>query len=111
MGWAVVFVNALAAMVGSFTAWRRTNPWLAMQLISLGHAAVVLTGILGLILLTQVPEPRDPLHARVYGPVMVIAIIYGYSSRTDDARRTLIVFSLIAAMIAGMGLRAVQTGV
>jgi hypothetical protein len=83
--------------------------WFA-QVLQMSHTLVALTGILGVALLLDGSRPNDPLHARVYGPFMVVAIIAAYGYRTSDATRNVRVFAVSALIVLALGLRAVATG-
>lgn len=87
----------------------REGRWFA-QLLQMSHTLVALTGILGAALLLDGNRPSDPLHARVYGPFMVVAIIAAYGYRTGDAVRNVRVFAVSALIVLALGLRAVATG-
>lgn len=80
------------------------------QVLQMSHTLVVLVGILGVVLLLQGGSPDDPLHARVYGPFMLVAIIAAYGYRTEDAARNVRVFAVSALVILALGLRAFVTG-
>jgi hypothetical protein len=80
------------------------------HMLQLTHTLVLATGLIGLVLLVEGHTLSDPLHARVYGPFMVVAIIASYSYRTKDPRRNVIVFAVGALIILALGLRALATG-
>ena len=87
----------------------REGRWFA-QVLQMSHTLVVLTGILGLALLLDGGHPDDPLHARVYGPFMLVAIIAAYGYRTSDAARNVRVFAAASLIVLALGLRAIATG-
>jgi hypothetical protein len=93
------------AQAGSSTEAR----WFA-QLLQLSHTLVLAVGVLGLALLLEGHRIGDPLHVRVYGPFMLVAIVAAYGYRTGDARRNIIVFACASLVIAALGLRAFTTG-
>lgn len=80
------------------------------QLLQLSHTLVIATGLLGLGLLIGNDRPDDPLHARVYGPFMVVAIVAAYGYRTGNAARNVRVFAVTSLVILALGLRAFVTG-
>ena len=81
------------------------------QLLALSQSAVFACGLLGLVLLARAGSgPDDPLHSRVYGPFMVLAIIAAYGFRTGDARWNTRVFAITSLFVAGLGVRAFYTG-
>jgi hypothetical protein len=79
------------------------------QLLQLSHTLVLATGLLGLLLLGHEHQPKDPLHVRVYGIFMVLAIVAAYGYRTPDARRNVRVFAITSLVIFALALRAVAT--
>jgi hypothetical protein len=84
--------------------------WFAHAL-QLSHTLVLATCLLGLGLLAEGGHhANDPLHVRVYGPFMVVAIVAAYGYRTSDARRNVLVFAIAALVIAALGVRAFATG-
>ena len=80
------------------------------QLLQLSHTLVAAVGLLGLTLLGQHHRPDDPLHTRVYGIFMVVAIVAAYGYRTPDAARNVRVFAVTSFVIFALGLRAIATG-
>ena len=83
--------------------------WYA-QVLQLSHTLVVATGLLGLALLADGHRTDDPLHVRVYGPFMLVAIVAAYGYRTRDAALNVRVFAVAALVVAALGLRAFWTG-
>ena len=73
------------------------------------HTLVVIVGLLGVWLLLGGGRPDDPLHSRVYGPFMVVAIIAAYGYRGASARTNVRIFAIAAFVIVALGLRAFQT--
>jgi hypothetical protein len=80
------------------------------QVLQLSHTLVVAVGLLGVFLLSEHHRPDDPLHTRVYGIFMVVAIIAAYGYRTQDAARNVRVFAVTSLVIFALGLRAMATG-
>lgn len=80
------------------------------QLLQASHTMVAVTGLLGIALLVEGARSGDPLHARVYGPFMVVAIVAAYGYRTDDAARNVRVFAVASLIVLALGLRAFVTG-
>lgn len=80
------------------------------QLLQLSHTMVVVVGLLGIALLVDGARADDPLHARVYGPFMLVAIIAAYGYRTSDASRNVRVFGVASLVVLALGLRALATG-
>jgi hypothetical protein len=68
------------------------------------------TGIAGLFLLGEGQRPDDPLHTRVYGPFMVVAILVAVGFKADSTplrfQRVIAVANLV---IAALGARALFT--
>lgn len=80
------------------------------QLLQTSHTLVAVTGLLGLALLSQDMHADDPLHARVYGPFMLVAIVAAYGYRTSNAARNVRVFAVSSLIVLALGLRAFTTG-
>lgn len=80
------------------------------QVLQLSHTLVLATGLLGVALLVEGHQVADPLHVRVYGPFMLVAIIAAYGYRTKSARQNVRVFAIASFVIAALGLRAFWTG-
>lgn len=80
------------------------------QLLQLSHTLVAVTGVLGLALLGYGGHLDDPLHGRVYGPFMVVAIVAAYGYRTSDAPKNVRVFAVASLVVLALGLRAFATG-
>ncbi len=99
---------ARARRIGSPAA-EREGRWFS-QLLQLSHTLVLATGLLGLALLLEGHETEDPLHLRVYGPFMVVAIVAAYGYRTRNAVVNIRVFAAASLVIAALGLRAFWTG-
>ena len=75
------------------------------------QTAVAACGLAGLALWAQHHHPHiDPLHLRVYGPFMVVAILGAYSFRTGDGRWNMRVMAVAALFVALLGVRALWTG-
>jgi hypothetical protein len=110
VGGAVVVLNWLAGLWG-LAVWRtrRTVTPLLQQTIALSHTAVLAQAALGLYLLTANHRAPAQLHY-VYGLLPVGAVLFGYSARTEDGRRNLLVFSVVAVVIGGLAVRAFMTG-
>jgi hypothetical protein len=110
VGGAVVVLNWLAGLWG-LLVWRRrmaVTP-LLQQTIALSHTVVLAQAVLGLVLLTSNHRAPMQLHY-VYGLLPVGAVLFGYSARTEDGRRNLLVFSVIGVVIGGLAVRAFMTG-
>lgn len=80
------------------------------QVLALSQVAVVATGLLGLAVMGGGTRPHDPLHARVYGPFMLVAIVAAWGFRTGEARWNTRVFAIAAGFVAALGVRALMTG-
>src|SRR5262249_49910507 len=110
VGGAVVVLNWLAGLWG-LAVWPRRAPVtpLLQQTIALSHTAVLAQAALGLLLLSSGDRAPVQLHY-VYGLLPVGAVLFGYSARTADGRRNLLVFSIIALVIGALAVRAFMTG-
>ncbi len=102
--WGLVRARRIAAPVAG-----REGRWFA-QALQLSHTMVLATGLLGLGLLAEGHRSDDPLHARVYGPFMLVAVIAAYAYRTRNATRNVRVFAIAALVVLALGLRAFVTG-
>lgn len=80
------------------------------QLLQLTHTFVFAIVILGGALLVKGYSVADPLHARVYGPFMLVAIIAAYGYRTKVAATNIRIFAISALVVFLLGLRAIVTG-
>lgn len=80
------------------------------QLLQLSHTLVAVTGLLGFALLIEGHRVGDPLHVRVYGPFMLVAIVAAYGYRTRNAGRNVRIFAVASLVIFALGLRAMFTG-
>lgn len=116
VGVVTVIVAAIAATWGIWRSRAGTLPpspreaaaW--RQLTAGWQTLVVATGMLGLVPLLRGHAHPDPLHVRVYGPFMLVAIVSAWSFRTSDSRWNMRVMA-VAAMFAGLlGVRALVTG-
>ncbi|MCW2927691.1 MAG: hypothetical protein JWM86_1659 [Thermoleophilia bacterium] len=103
-GWGIARAPAIGA-AGS----GREGRWYA-QLLQLSHTLVLAVGVLGVVVLLDGNRPDDPLHTRVYGPFMLVAIIAAYGYRTRDAALNVRVFAIASLVVAALAMRAIATG-
>ena len=110
IGVSVLALNVLAGVWG-LVAWRRRRRTSAAfeQVLALSHTVVLLQAAFGLYLLGGGYRAPARLHY-VYGLLPAGAVAFGYSARTEDTRRNLLQFSVIALLIAGLATRAYLTG-
>ncbi|MCW2925795.1 MAG: hypothetical protein JWM98_3199 [Thermoleophilia bacterium] len=80
------------------------------HLLQLSHTLVFAASMLGLALWADGHHAHDPLHTRVYGPFMLVAIVAAYGYRTRDAKVNVRVFAAASLVVAALGLRAFATG-
>lgn len=102
--WGLARARRIAAPVSS-----REGRWFA-QVLQLSHTLVVATGLLGLGLLAEGRRSSDSLHASVYGPFMLVAIVAAYAYRTENPVANVRVFAVTALVVFALGLRAFVTG-
>ncbi|MCW2921378.1 MAG: hypothetical protein JWL76_1252 [Thermoleophilia bacterium] len=102
--WGLVRARQIAAPVAT-----REGRWYA-QTLQLSHTLVLATGLLGIGLFVEGHRSDDPLHVRVYGPFMLVAIVAAYAYRTKDATLNVRVFAIAALVVFALGLRAFVTG-
>lgn len=102
--WGLVRARRIAARDAG-----REGRWYA-QALQLSHTMVLATGLLGLGLILEGHRSEDPLHAQVYGPFMLVAIVAAYAYRTRDAAMNVRVFAIAALVVLALGLRAFVTG-
>lgn len=115
-GFAIVVLGLAAFAWGIRRASRPTAPsarneamW--VQLVALVQTLVLACGLVGLVLLAAGgAHPKDPLHARVYGPFMVFTILAAWGFRTSDRRWNIRVMAVACLFVALLGVRAVTTG-
>ena len=106
----MIGLNVLVALTGLLVYWReRAVPVVLRQGIALTHTLALLQGAFGLYLLAGEHRAPARLHY-VYGLLPSAAVLFAYSARSDSARHNLLVFSLCAAVIAGLSARAFSTG-
>lgn len=110
---------AVNLVVAAWGLWRWARPGgeggsksdrIFTQVLALSHTLILLVGVLGIATMVGDQRPEDPLHSRVYGPFMLIAVIAAYGFRTADVRRNTLVFALAALVVSALGVRAMQTG-
>jgi len=99
---------ARARQIGSADPGREGRSF--AQLLQLSHTLVLATCLIGLAMVLEGRSSSDPLHARVYGPFMVVAIVAAYAYRTKVAVTNVRVFAITALVIAALGLMAFVTG-
>jgi hypothetical protein len=80
------------------------------QVAALVQTMVIAVGLLGLLLIAGDNRPDDRLHATVYGPFMLLAVIGTYSYRSSDPRWNVRVASIASFFILALGVRAFVTG-
>jgi hypothetical protein len=106
----VVTLN-LVACVWAYLVWR--GPVMAgrafTQVLALSHTVIVGQAVLGLLLLSAQHRAPVQLHY-LYGFAPAIAVLFGYSSRTEDTRRNTLVFTLVALVATLFAARAFMTG-
>lgn len=103
--WGLLRTDAIAS-----TGESREGTWFA-QLLQFSHTLVLATGLLGIALLAEgTHASEDPLHARVYGPFMLVAIVAAYAYRTRNAAMNVRVFAIASLVVLALGLRAAVTG-
>lgn len=107
----LVLVSNLAVALWGALVWRgRATPNQAFaQTLAFSHAATIGQSFLGLLLLSSGDRAPQELHY-VYGIVPPVLILFGYSSRNDDARRNIGVFALVAFLVLLIAARAYMTG-
>ncbi len=110
LGTLVLASNLVVAVWGGLV-WRgRARPNQAFaQILAFSHAATIGQSFIGLLLLSGGNRAPQPLHY-VYGIVPAVLILFGYSSRTSDARRNIGVFALVAFLVLLVAARAYMTG-
>jgi hypothetical protein len=88
----------------------RSEQWW-VQLVALAHTLVLGCGMAGVVLwLVGSPQPSDPLHARIYGPFMLVMLLGAWSFRTADRRWNIRVMAVVCLFVALLGVRAITTG-
>lgn len=109
VGVALLALNAVAGLWG-LLVWRGADPGrIFPQVLALSHTVVFGQGALGLYLLSGPGRAGEPLHY-VYGLLPSALVVFAYSARTEDTRRNVLVFAIVALVITGLGTRAYTTG-
>jgi len=80
------------------------------HLLQLSHTLVFASVLVGAGLMLEGHRSGDPLHVRVYGPFMLVAIVAAYGYRTKDPLLNVRVFAVASLVIFALGLRAFTTG-
>jgi hypothetical protein len=110
VGACVLALNLLAGVWGVLVYRGRLVAGRAFeQALALSHTAILGQTLLGLYLLSTKHRAPVQLHY-VYGAAPALAVLFAYSSRTEDPRRNTLVFSVIALVIAALATRAFMTG-
>jgi branched-subunit amino acid transport protein len=110
LGAFVVAINLIAGIWGLFI-WRgrlRANR-VFEQVLALSHTIIFGQALLGLLLLAGNYRAPVQLHY-VYGLAPAVAVLFAYSSRTEDTRRNILVFAVIAILAGLLAGRAFMTG-
>lgn len=114
LGYALVALNLTA---GCWGLARKTVPegesridrWF-VQVRATAVTTMIATGVAGLFLLADGARPGDPLHTRVYGPFMVVAVLVALGYRAESTPlRFQRVFAVANLVIAALGARALFT--
>ena len=110
VGTLLLLLNLVAGLWGLVVYRRRVEPGAAFQqVLALSHTFVFAQGLLGLLLLSGQRRAPDQLHY-VYGLLPSALVVFAYSARTESPRRNILVFTIIALVIAGLATRAWLTG-
>jgi hypothetical protein len=110
LGGIVVGINLLAC-VWAFLVYRgsiQPERWFA-QTLALSHTLILGQALIGLLLLASQHRAPVQLHY-LYGFAPAVAVLFGYSARTDDTRRNTLVFAFVALAATLFGARAFMTG-
>ena len=110
LGGFVVAINLIAGIWGILIYRGRLGAGRAFeQTLALSHTVIFGQAALGLLLLAG--EYRAPVQLHyVYGLAPAAAVLFAYSSRTDDPRRNTLVFAIIAILAGLLAARAFMTG-
>ena len=110
IGGFVIALNLIAAVWG-FLVWRGTagSGRAFQQVLALSHTVIIAQAVIGLLLLSS--EHRAPVQLHyVYGLAPAVAVLFAYSARTEEARRNVLVFSIVALTAGLLAARAFMTG-
>lgn len=108
--WGIAVLRVAGGDAGNSGAGQgMVQRWYPHVLVA-SHYLIVVVGVLGLLSAAGGSGADDRLHARVYGPFMLVAVAAGYGFRTTDQRWNVRVFTIIAWIVAALGARAIQTG-
>lgn len=110
LGGFVVAINLLAGIWG-LLIWRGrlAAGRVFEQVLAASHTVIFGQAALGLLLLAS--EYRAPVQLHyVYGLAPAAAVLFAYSARTEDTRRNILVFAIIAILAGLLAGRAFMTG-
>jgi hypothetical protein len=110
LGGLVILINLVAGVWGLLIYRGRlatTKPF--EQVLALSHTVIVGQATIGLLLLMSQHHAPVSLHY-IYGLAPAGAVLFAYSARTDEPRRNILVFAVIALVAAAFGARAFMTG-
>jgi hypothetical protein len=108
--WGMVRARRLRPLEGQPPPPRPPARDLFPHVLLFSQLAVFFTGMLGLMMLAGHRHPHDPLHVRVYGPFMAVAVVAAWGFRTPDASWNTRVFAVAAFFVTLLGVRAFMTG-
>jgi hypothetical protein len=110
VGILVVAMNLVAGVWGLLLRRRGGVPSRTYaQVLALSHTVILAQALFGLYLLTGGHRASQQLHY-VYGLLPAGAIVFAYSARSEDQRRNLLVFAIVALVAAALAVRAYTTG-
>jgi hypothetical protein len=110
LGGFVVAINLIAGIWGLLIYRGRLTAGRAFeQTLALSHTVIFGQAALGLLLLAGQYRAPVQLHY-VYGLAPAAAVLFAYSSRSEDPRRNTLVFSIIAVLAGLLAARAFMTG-
>jgi hypothetical protein len=110
LGYLVVGVPALGALVGGLVYWRRRGAGNVLaHVLALAQTLLVAQVALGLLLLSDDREAADELHY-VYGSLSLGAILVPWLYAPAHGPKRLAWFAGMSALAAALAVRAFMTG-
>jgi hypothetical protein len=110
LGVLVIAVNGIAAGVGGYFLWRRTDPRrYYAHLVALGQTLLIAQAAVGLLLLSEGRRAPDKLHY-LYGAVALGAVLSPWIYAPPDPRRRLAWFSGASLLATALAVRGYLTG-
>ncbi len=111
LGGLVILLNLVAGLWALLVYRGRREPTKPFQqVLALSHTVIVGQATIGLLLLMSQHHAPASLHY-IYGLAPAGAVLFAYSARTEEPRRNILVFAIIALVATAFAARAFMTGI